>query len=288
MEFKDLKIFQSVSEHGSISRAAKSLNYVQSHVISRIKLLEAELNTQLFLRHRKGTTLTSEGKKLQVYAEQIMKTMNDIDKAFHDTEQPSGRLDIGTVETITRLPGILSMFRKSYPDVSLSIDSNVTDTITEKVADKKLDCAFVAGFVQHPSISRAELFKEKLMLVYGDENATLDELKEMPMLVFKPGCNYRRNLERWLSDEKVEGAAIVEFGTLETILGSIKSGLGISLVPESTVKSALERGELFGYELSAEYSEISTDFIWHKETYMTTAMNKFIQTVQEYRDENVF
>lgn len=288
MEFKDLKIFQSVSEHGSISRAAKSLNYVQSHVTSRIKLLEAELNTQLFLRHRKGTTLTSEGKKLQVYAEQIMKTMNDIDKAFHDTEQPSGRLDIGTVETITRLPGILSMFRKSYPDVSLSIDSNVTDTITEKVADKKLDCAFVAGFVQHPSISRAELFKEKLMLVYGDENATLDELKEMPMLVFKPGCNYRRNLERWLSDEKVEGAAIVEFGTLETILGSIKSGLGISLVPESTVKSALERGELFGYELSAEYSEISTDFIWHKETYMTTAMNKFIQTVQEYRDENVF
>src|SRR5699024_3521913 len=132
------------------------------------------------------------------------------------------------------------------------------------------------------------LFKEKLMLVYGDRGATLDELKEMPMLVFKPGCNYRRNLERWLSDEKVEGAAIVEFGTLETILGSIKSGLGISLVPESTVKSALERGELFGYELSAEYSEISTDFIWHKETYMTTTMNKLLQTVQEYRDENVF
>ncbi len=288
MEFKDLRIFQSVSEHGSISRAAKSLNYVQSHVTSRIKALETELNTQLFLRHRKGTTLTSEGRKLQVYAEQIIKTMNDIDKAFHDTEQPSGRLDIGTVETISRLPGILSMFRKSYPAVSLSIDSDVTDTITAKVADKKLDCAFVSGFVQHPSISRAELFKEKLMLVYGDENATLDELKEMPMLVFKPGCNYRRNLERWLSDEKVEGAAIVEFGTLETILGSIKSGLGISLVPESTVKSALERGELFGYELSAEYSEISTDFIWHKETYMTTAMNKFIQTVQEYRDENVF
>ena len=287
MEFKDLRIFQSVSEHGSISRAAKSLNYVQSYVTSRIKALEAELNTQLFLRHSKGTTLTSEGKKLQGYAEQIMKTMNDIDKAFHDTEQPSGRLDIGTVETITRLPAILSMFQKSYPAVSLSIDSDVTDTITAKVADKKLDCAFVSGFVQHPSISRAELFKEKLMLVYGDKNATLDELKAMPMLVFKPGCNYRRNLERWLHDERVEGAAIVEFGTLETIVGSIKSGLGISLVPESTVKGALEREELFGYELSPEYSEISTDFIWHKETYMTTAMNKFIQTVQEYRDKTV-
>lgn len=287
MEFKDLWIFLSVSEHGSISRAAKSLNYVQSYVTARIKSLEAELNTQLFLRHRKGTTLTSEGRKLQGYAEQIIKTMNDIDKAFHDTEQPSGRLDIGTVETITRLPDILSMFQRFYPDVSLSIDTSVTDTITAKVADKELDCAFVSGFVQHPSISRAELFKEKLMLVYGDRNATLEDLKRMPMLVFKPGCNYRRNLERWLYDEKVEDASIVEFGTLETIIGSIKSGLGISLVPESTIKAALEREELYGYELPPEYSEISTDFIWHKDTYMTTAMNKFIQTVQEYRDEHV-
>lgn len=284
MEFKDLRIFLSVSELGSISRAAKSLNYVQSHVTSRIKSLEAELNTQLFLRHRKGTTLTSEGRKLQSYAEQIQKTMNDIDKAFHDTDHPSGRLDIGTVETINRLPAILSMFGNFYPAVSLSIDSSVTDTIIKKVADKKLDCAFVAGFVQHPSLSRAELFKEKLVLVHGDKNATLEDLKNMPMLVFKPGCNYRRNLERWLNDEEVEDAAIVEFGTLETILGSIKSGLGISLVPESTVKEALDREELFGYELSPTYSEISTDFIWHKDTYMTTAMNKFIQTVQEYRD----
>ncbi|WP_081288866.1 helix-turn-helix domain-containing protein [Staphylococcus equorum] len=40
MEFKDLKIFQSVSDHESISRAAESLNYVQSHVTSRIKSLE--------------------------------------------------------------------------------------------------------------------------------------------------------------------------------------------------------------------------------------------------------
>src|SRR5690625_586024 len=114
MEFKDLRIFLRVSKHGSISRAAKSLNYVQSHVTSRIKSLEAELNTQLFLRHRKGTTLTSEGRRLQSYAEQIMKSMNDIDKAFHDTEQPSGRLDSGTVETSTRLPSIPSMFRRSY------------------------------------------------------------------------------------------------------------------------------------------------------------------------------
>src|SRR5699024_12337228 len=101
MEFKDLRIFLSVSKHGSISRAAKSLNYVQLHVTSRIKSLEAELNTQLFLRHRTATTLISVRTRRQSYEEKIMKTINDINKTINDTEQPSWRLDIGSIKTIT-------------------------------------------------------------------------------------------------------------------------------------------------------------------------------------------
>ena len=65
MELKDLRIFQSVAEAGSISKGAKALNFVQSHVTARIKVLETELDTQLFLRHSRGTTLTSEGRKLR-------------------------------------------------------------------------------------------------------------------------------------------------------------------------------------------------------------------------------
>ena len=49
-------------------------------------------------------SLTSEGLKLQIYAEQIRKVMCEIDRAFHDNEMPTGKLNIGTVETITRLP----------------------------------------------------------------------------------------------------------------------------------------------------------------------------------------
>lgn len=287
MEFKDLKIFQSVAEHGSISRAAKSLNYVQSYVTSRIQALESELDTQLFTRHSKGTSLTSEGEKLQRYAEKIIKTMNDIEKAFNDTEQPSGRLNIGTVESVIRLPHILSMFRGLYPDVSLSIDSDVTTKVSEKVINKTLDFGFVTGFDRHASINKTELFREKLVLVSSEGAASLDDLKEEPMLVFKEGCNYRRNLERWLGDEGVESERIVEFGTLETIIGSVKSGLGISLVPLSTVSSSLAAEELYSYELPERYSTMSTDFIWHRDAFLTSSMNKFIETVQEYKEKHI-
>ncbi|MFT3659025.1 LysR family transcriptional regulator [Staphylococcus ureilyticus] len=132
MEIKDFKIFQSVSQHQSISKAAKSLNYVQSHVTFRIKQLEQELNTQLFLRHNKGTTLTKDGEKFQIYVEKILATLNEIEHNFDKQETSSGKIDIGIVETITKLPMLLSMFRKNSPHVSLSLHTDVTANISKK------------------------------------------------------------------------------------------------------------------------------------------------------------
>ena len=48
MELRDLQIFKSVADQGSVSSAAKELNYVQSNVTARIKQLENELKPHSF------------------------------------------------------------------------------------------------------------------------------------------------------------------------------------------------------------------------------------------------
>lgn len=68
LELKDLEIFQMVADKGTVSEVAKELNYVQSNITSRIQKLETELNTALFNRHRRGMSLTPEGKKLLTYS----------------------------------------------------------------------------------------------------------------------------------------------------------------------------------------------------------------------------
>ena len=104
MEFKDLYIFLKVVEHGNISRAAKEMNYVQSNVSARIQKLEEKLKTHLFHRHNRGMSLTPEGKKLIVYAEKILSMVTDMNKAFQHSDIPTGKLDIGSVETVIQLP----------------------------------------------------------------------------------------------------------------------------------------------------------------------------------------
>lgn len=81
MELKDLEIFQLVAEKGTVTEVAKELNYVQSNITSRIQKLEAELNTPLFHRHRRGMTLTPEGKKLLSYSEKILRLTAEMKKA---------------------------------------------------------------------------------------------------------------------------------------------------------------------------------------------------------------
>src|SRR5690625_6677848 len=93
MEFKDLEIFQMVAKKGTITDAAKALNYVQSNVTSRIQKLEMELHTPLFNRHNRGMKLTPEGKKLIVYAEKILSLTNEMKKVIQSSDEPSGKLE---------------------------------------------------------------------------------------------------------------------------------------------------------------------------------------------------
>lgn len=285
MELKDIKIFQSVIENGSINRAAESLNYVQSYITARIKSLESEFNTQLFLRHNKGTTLTSEGEKLHHYTQKITHTMDEINHVFKLAEPSVAQLNIGTVETITKLPEVLSLLRSNYPNISLAIDTDVTETIAKRVLNKSLDCAFTAGFVHEQFLNTRVLFHEKLIFVSNQPLKHLNDLIHMPMLVFKKGCNYRRKLEAWLEHEHISQPKLVEFGTLETIIGSVKSGLGISLIPESTVSNELNSGKLYSYDLPEKYSDITTNFIWRKDADQNSVINHFITTIEQFSTE---
>src|SRR5699024_5681346 len=114
MEIKDLRIFRSVASEGSISKAAVRLSYVQSYITTRIKALETELDTKLLLRHSRGTTLTSGGVKLLEYTDRILNLVDDVFLEFGERGSPCGSLDIGTVETITRLPDILSAYQMQF------------------------------------------------------------------------------------------------------------------------------------------------------------------------------
>ncbi|WP_159887753.1 LysR family transcriptional regulator [Paenibacillus puerhi] len=279
MDFNDLKIFQTVAAHGSVSKAALELNYVQSNVTARIKLLEKELRTPLFYRHKRGMILNPEGKRLLEHSREILTRVEEMRHIFEDKSNPSGVLEIGIVETVSALPEILSSYYSKYPSVELSLKTGVTDHLLQQVIDMKLDGAFVTGPIRHTLIEQVEVIQEKLMLVTKGETFSIEDLTKRPLLLYNKGCGYRERLEGWMKAEGVIPKQIMEFGTFGTIIGSVAAGIGITVFPQSSISDEVAKGTVFGHSIPEPYHEITTLFIWRKDSYISSTLHSFLDDI---------
>lgn len=280
MNISDLQVFQIVAEKGTITEAAKQLNYVQSNITSRIQKLEQHLHTKLFYRHRRGMTPTPEGKKLMTYTNKILSLTDEMEKVLQSKTEPAGQLHIGTVETVIKLPYILNVYNKNYDQVDLSLYTGVTEKLRHDVLQHKLDGAFVIETSQHPELSSYPVFSEELIIVSSPEVTTWKQIKEEPFLCFSKGCAYRERMEAWYESQQIRPKKVMELGSFETILSSVAIGLGITCLPKSAVTRLIQKGTIKAHSLPGKYRKIKTIFIRRKDAVMTTTIEKFIETIE--------
>lgn len=277
MESGDLRIFQCVAQEGNLTKAASKLGYVQSNVTARIRHLEAEVGTTLFIRHNRGMTLSPAGEMLLTYADKIIGLLNDASKALRATSTPSGPLRIGSTQTAAavRLPELFSKYYKQYPEVSLSLATGNSQMLIDQVIGYELEGAFIGCACDHPDIASIDVFDEELYVVSSGVGPE-EELTRKPILVYSMGCSYRQTLEEWLNSSGVNRPVIMEFGTLEAIISGVTSGMGISLLPEIVIRQQIESGNLRKYSLPSGISRMMTRFITRKDAFISSALGAFM------------
>ncbi|MFC0452109.1 LysR substrate-binding domain-containing protein [Rhodococcus jostii] len=282
MDIGDLTFFLAVARSGGISRASKELLTVQSNISSRIRALEDELGVELFRRHARGVTLTNSGERLLPYAEHITQLVREVTQVVSDDHDPGGRLAIGSMETTAglRLPGVLAAFSEECPRVDFTLATDTTDALTTEVIEHRLDGAFVCGPVRHPDLVSEQVFIEQLVLVSGVRVADLDSVladgRRRKVLVLRAGCAYRARLERLFEQRGVPSPEVLEFGTLDGILGCAAAGMGVTLLPLSVVTSSPMASALKVHHLAPADSRAETLFIRRKDSTMTTALSRFL------------
>ncbi|MDR7003042.1 LysR family transcriptional regulator [Neobacillus niacini] len=281
MDLHSLKIFQTVAKLGSISQAARELQYAQSNITMKIQQLESDLQTTLFHRHNRGTALTAKGSMLLTYTEKIFDLIEETKSVMNDDQTPCGPLIIGSMETTAavRLPALLSKYHKDFPDVDLTLKTGSTEQNVQGVLQYELDGAFVAGPIEHPDLIQKDVIEEELVLITDTIHPPLSSIRDIQtktLLVFRNGCSYRKKLEQWLHQEGVIPKKIMEFGTLDAIVGCVSAGLGVSMVPQSVVAKQIQEGTLRQHTLPNPYGKVKTVFIYRKDKYVPTSLLKFI------------
>jgi DNA-binding transcriptional LysR family regulator len=178
-----LKVFHSVAQRLSFTRAAAELFITQPAVTKHVKELERQLGAQLFKRNGSSITLTNAGKILLQYAEKISRLYAELETELAQlNNMESGVLHIGGSTTVaqTILPKILALFKKTYPAVNFTFIQANTDVITQLVLAEKIDIAIVEGAAHHPQIAYAPFAKDEIVLVTRANNQLAKKVEITP------------------------------------------------------------------------------------------------------------
>ena len=120
MNLKQLEAFVMIADNKSFSLTAEKLYLTQPTVSAYISKLESELGEKLFYRTTKEVALTEAGKKIYIYAKDIIELAEKIENAFKESPEEGPRRMVISASSIPGtylLPGILAEFSSAFPNV---------------------------------------------------------------------------------------------------------------------------------------------------------------------------
>lgn len=279
MEIQALRTFLAVVEEGGILSAATRLNTVQSNVTTRIKKLEEEVGTQLFYRQGRKLTLSPSGKVLLGYTREILQLASQANMAMRLVGEQVGELRVGSMESFAalRLPPALKALRDEHSGLRLHIETNASADLVKLVLEHKLDCAFVGGPIDHPNLLVNQVVTEELVLVSALET----NHHQLPLIIFRDGCAYRQRALNWRQESGHHSQSIMEFGTLDGMLGCVAMGLGCTLMPRAVVMNSRYHSNFNIQTLEPHLSEIPVFLIRHKNAAPLAAFDTLIKAASE-------
>ncbi len=124
MDWDKLKVFYTVAESGSFTRAATHLEISQSAISRQISTLESRMGVPLFLRHARGLILTEQGELLfrtcrEVFSElaMVQARITENTKASQGALKVAATIGFGTTWIVPRLKRFLT----KYPEIQLTL-----------------------------------------------------------------------------------------------------------------------------------------------------------------------
>lgn len=285
MDLAALNIFRAVVRENGITRAAAKLNRVQSNVTTRIKQLEEQLGTELFIRDGRRLVLTPAGETLLPYAERLLALADEARHALREN-RPSGRLRLGTMESAaaSRLPGLLAQYHQSWPEVALELETGTTGRLIERVREFEVDAALIATPLDAGWASdlfeSVPVFREELVMLTPRGHRPIREARDIALstlIAFERGCSYRAYVEKWYMEHGIRPARVLELGSYHAIVACVAAGAGVAVAPRSVLALQHDVNNIAIHSLGS-LGTIDTLLTWRR-GHFSSALNALRETL---------
>ncbi|QOW10384.1 LysR family transcriptional regulator [Kaistella flava (ex Peng et al. 2021)] len=251
-----LKVFYTVANRLSFTKAANELNISQPAVTKHIKEIENQLNTKLF--DRKGTTiqLTESGKILFVYAEKSRQLYRDLEFAISQlNKQEKGKLKIGASTTIAQyiLPEILAKFNSYYKDINIELVTHNSEDIATLLKNGKIDLGIVEGESKSSYFDYLKFKRDEIVLVCKadhplvNKNFKIKDLYDIDLIVREQGSGTQEFIQNQLKKSGIDVQKLkimMQLGSSESIKNYLLYSEAMAFLSVSTILPELKNNQL--------------------------------------------
>ena len=246
------RVFYETARFRSFSTAAQHLYISQSAISQCIQQLENDLKVQLFVRTRKGVSLTGEGKilfaKVETAIASIEQGENQLERLRH---LESGELKIAAGDTITRhfLLQYLEKFHKLYPEIRIEMANSYSSQMLSLVKEGKADLAFINMPLKDDELVIEPCHEINDVFICGPNfeakpSYSWEEAAELPLILLEKNSSSRRFLEKTFKEKNISLNPQVEFAAHDLLIRFASIHLGVSCVVEEFSTEELNSGTI--------------------------------------------
>jgi len=245
---RQLRIFDAVARHGSISRAAAELHLTQPAVSMQVKQLESLVGLSLVEQIGKRLFLTQAGTELREHARDISMRVGDLGAAMDQLRGlERGLLRLAVVSTANYfLPSIIADFSRRHPGVRVSLQVANREVVLASLAANTTDLAITGRPPDSPDIVAQHFMDNPLVVIAPPEHplvgcgtVPLARLARETLVVREPGSGTRAAMERHFAAHGLEVRPGCELGTNEALKQAVRAGLGLGMVSLQTIELEL-------------------------------------------------
>lgn len=290
MDIRQLTYFTEVAKQQSFTKAAHTLHVTQPTLSKMVRQLEAELNTTLFDRSKKKTSLTDAGEIVFERALKIIQMVDEVHLVLEDLEHlKKGHLKLGMPPLIGILffPELMKGFQQYFPQITFQLDEVGANVVKERVLSGDLDGGFVMLPAHDEDYDVFPFVQENVVAIVSKEHIlskeqtlSVSQLEDESLLLFSEDFTLHDRIIQECQDYGFEPHVAFESSQWEFISQMVEHNLGIALFPEPFARKVhhdkvctipLEKPILW-----------QIAFIAKKDRYRSRAMVEFIHYIKEH------
>ncbi|WP_457644454.1 LysR substrate-binding domain-containing protein [Persephonella sp.] len=285
LDYHKLKIFKTVADTGSFSKAAQLLFLSQPTVTLQIKKIENYLGITLFKRDKKGVSLTEEGKTLYFYASKIIEDYLLMEEDLSQMKVNFKKnLVLGASTTVGEffLPEVISDYLKKLPDVKIHLFIGNSKEIEEGILSRSFYIGVIEDEVSSNKLEVVGFFEDEIILVGANidkipDSVNIDDLEDFRFIFREKGSGTRNVVEKVLKKSGIQIKPFMEVGSSKAISKIVSGSDCVAFVSRLVVEDDLRYGKVKEIKIKGVKINRSFSFITQKNVRLPKMEREFLQ-----------